>query len=120
MLNQPMSNLQINPGQQKLPSQLANQTAPAQGSLSPNFRNDQNQQFTPRMATSMAPPTAGAASQPHYPGPGAYSQGLQNGKVIAYVLFVHISLFLFVAIAHLKISHYVFTNCQKWNDVICI
>ena len=93
MLNQPMSNLQISDAQRQplrptapgmhgvRPTQPT--MLPPQGQMPGNFRSDQQsplRQFTPRMSTSINPPTTGAPSQPRFPGPGAQPQGLPNGK----------------------------------------
>lgn len=101
MLNRPVSNLQINDGQHRPPQPtipgmrpVQSTMAPTQGSARGNFRSDQQsplRQFTPIMATGITPPTTGTSSQPQYPGPGAHSQGLPNGKVIAYCIQIIIT-----------------------------
>lgn len=99
MLNQPMSNLQINAGQNKprqssapgitpgMPGVRPGQPsmAPPSGPMLGKIESSQQlppHQFAPRMATGI-PPTTRTLGQPPFPGPGAPSQRLPNGKVIS-------------------------------------
>lgn len=89
-----MNNLQISDGHHKPPQPMVPgmhgvrprhpTMPPPQGTMPGNIRSDQQsplRQFAPRMATGITPPTTGTSSQPQYPGPGAHSQGLPNGKI---------------------------------------
>ena len=99
MLSQPMNNLQINTGQNQAPQSLAPgitpgmpgvrprqpSMAPPTGPMLGKIGSSQQlppQQFTPRMATGI-PPTSRTLGQPPFPGQGAPSQTLPNGKLIS-------------------------------------
>ena len=91
-----MSNLQINDGQHKLPQSTApgmhgirgpQTMPPMQSGMQGGVRSDQQsplRPFTPRMATGITPPTSRTSGQPQYPGPGAHSQRLPNGKLLIF------------------------------------